>query len=89
MLFLSMDACFRVKRYKISSTEKDPILENGWAFFVEETAYKEQVKKYKGQKEARTYRTSSDCALTSYRADLHMHRVGGARSRRHQVFRRI
>ena len=52
---LSLDACFRVKRYKVSSVEKDPIIDNGWAFFVEETEYREQLKKYVGQKEVCAY----------------------------------
>lgn len=53
MMFVSLDACFRVKRYKISSVEQDPIIDNGMAFFVEEREYKEQVKKYRNQKEVR------------------------------------
>lgn len=44
-----MDACFRVKRYAISNEDKDPILDDGLAYWVKDGPYKEQIKKYKNQ----------------------------------------
>ncbi|GJF00552.1 CxC2 domain-containing protein [Phanerochaete sordida] len=49
-MYVSLDACFRVKRYDISDTEKDPVLDDGLAYFVKGEPYKEQLKKYKNQK---------------------------------------
>ena len=48
-LFVSLDACFRVKRYSISDEKKDPIMDEGMAYFVPSGPYKAQVKKYKNQ----------------------------------------
>ena len=48
-LFVSLDACFRVKRYDVSDEKTDPILDDGLAYFVPNGPYKEQVKKYKNQ----------------------------------------
>lgn len=39
-LFIGIDANFRLKRKATSSEERDPSLGGGWAFFVEEQAYK-------------------------------------------------
>lgn len=48
-LFVGIDANFRLKRRAISSEEKDPSLSEGWAFFVEETAYKAHLTKHWNQ----------------------------------------
>lgn len=48
-MFVSLDACFRVKRFDISDEKKDPIIDDGLAYFVADGPYKEQVKKYKNQ----------------------------------------
>ncbi|KAG2138229.1 hypothetical protein BD769DRAFT_1626642 [Suillus cothurnatus] len=40
-LFLAIDANFRLKRKIVSSNTTDPSLSRGWAYFVEEGAYKE------------------------------------------------
>ncbi|KAG6912802.1 hypothetical protein DXG01_012027, partial [Tephrocybe rancida] len=42
-LFLGIDANFRLKRKNVSSDQRDPSLGGGWAFFVEESAYKAHV----------------------------------------------
>ena len=63
--YISLDVCFRFKRYDISSEDKDPIIDNGWSYFVEDLAYKEQLKKYKGQKAVRLM-MSSTSASTAY-----------------------
>lgn len=49
-----MDACFRVKRYAISDEKKDPIMNDGLAYWVKDGPYKEQLKKYKNQPAVRT-----------------------------------
>ena len=54
-LFLGIDANFRLKRKKVSSDERDPSLGGGWAFFVEEKAYKEHLGKYWDQKQPVCY----------------------------------
>ncbi|KIJ60877.1 hypothetical protein HYDPIDRAFT_116748 [Hydnomerulius pinastri MD-312] len=40
MVFLAIDANFRLKRKNVSSDEADPALGSGWAYFVEEREYK-------------------------------------------------
>ncbi|KAF8074792.1 hypothetical protein FPV67DRAFT_1409041 [Lyophyllum atratum] len=42
-LFIGIDANFRLKRRVVSSEERDPSLGGGWAFFVEESGYKEYL----------------------------------------------
>ncbi|KAG1800650.1 hypothetical protein EV424DRAFT_1474814 [Suillus variegatus] len=39
-LFLAIDANVRLKRKAVSSDDRDPSLNSGWAYFVEEDAYK-------------------------------------------------
>ncbi|KAG1879782.1 hypothetical protein F4604DRAFT_1679367 [Suillus subluteus] len=39
-LFVAIDANFRLKRCIVSKDSMDPSLSRGWAYFVEETAYK-------------------------------------------------
>ncbi|KAJ7831464.1 hypothetical protein B0H14DRAFT_3464063 [Mycena olivaceomarginata] len=38
-IFLAIDACFRLKRKKISSWLADPSLQDGWAYFVRSFTY--------------------------------------------------
>ncbi|EMD32328.1 hypothetical protein CERSUDRAFT_68683 [Gelatoporia subvermispora B] len=45
-LFVAMDANFRLRRKAVSSDEKDPGLNHGYAYFVEETAYKKHLAVY-------------------------------------------
>ncbi|KAF6764603.1 hypothetical protein DFP72DRAFT_986468 [Ephemerocybe angulata] len=47
-LFLAMDANFRLRRKDVSSDERDPGLNRGYAYLVLERAYKEFLKKYGG-----------------------------------------
>ncbi|KAF9458821.1 hypothetical protein BDZ94DRAFT_1172825 [Collybia nuda] len=42
-LFIAIDANFRLQRKRVSSDERDPGLGNGWAFFVDETPYKDYL----------------------------------------------
>ena len=50
-LFLSLDANFQMKRKKVSNDERDPSLNEGWAYFVEEGPYKEHLTKHWDQKQ--------------------------------------
>lgn len=50
-LFVGIDANFRLKRKKVSSEERDPSLNEGWAFFVEEGPYKTHLEKHWAQKQ--------------------------------------
>lgn len=47
-LFLAIDANFRLKRRMVSKDSVDPGLSRGWAYFVEETAYKTYLQSYTG-----------------------------------------
>ncbi|KAJ7236450.1 hypothetical protein B0H12DRAFT_1026895, partial [Mycena haematopus] len=43
VLFLAMDACFRLKRRLVSSDLRDPGLGTGWAYFVENEPYRQYL----------------------------------------------
>ncbi|OBZ77742.1 hypothetical protein A0H81_02190 [Grifola frondosa] len=45
-LFIGLDANFRLKRKKVSSDAVDPGLSHGYAYFVEDTAYKKHLATY-------------------------------------------
>ncbi|KAG2089640.1 hypothetical protein BD769DRAFT_1632141 [Suillus cothurnatus] len=47
-LFLDIDANFQLKQHIVSKDSADPGLGNGWAYFVEETAYKRYLKSHDG-----------------------------------------
>jgi hypothetical protein len=49
--FIALDANFRLKRKNVSSQQADPGLSKGWAYFVEETAYKNHLDGYKNERE--------------------------------------
>jgi len=49
--FIAIDANFRLKRKNVSSHQADPGLSKGWAYFVEETAYKKHLAEYKSETE--------------------------------------
>ncbi|KAF7343557.1 CxC2 domain-containing protein [Mycena sanguinolenta] len=53
-IFLAIDACFRLKRKKISTWAADPSLQDGWAYFVRSGPYLEFVKTLGEQKEMST-----------------------------------
>lgn len=46
---MAIDANFRLKRRAISKDGTDPGLSQGWAYFVEETAYKSHLQQYSGK----------------------------------------
>ncbi|KAG0696153.1 hypothetical protein DFH29DRAFT_984710 [Suillus ampliporus] len=47
-LFLAIDTNFRLKRRMVSKDSADPGLGRGWAYFVEETAYKKFIRSHGG-----------------------------------------
>ncbi|KAJ6480218.1 hypothetical protein C8R45DRAFT_1100807 [Mycena sanguinolenta] len=53
-IFLAIDACFRLKRKKISSWWSGPSIQDGWAYFVPSQAYAEFVKGLADQNEMST-----------------------------------
>jgi hypothetical protein len=50
-IFLAIDACFRLKRKKISSWSADPSIQDGWAYFTRSGPYTEFVETLGEQKE--------------------------------------
>ncbi|KAL1738360.1 hypothetical protein HDZ31DRAFT_11248, partial [Schizophyllum fasciatum] len=44
MLFIALDACFRLKRRKISSWDRDPSLADGGSYMVESAPFEEYIK---------------------------------------------
>ncbi|KIJ58413.1 hypothetical protein HYDPIDRAFT_81314, partial [Hydnomerulius pinastri MD-312] len=56
-LFVAIDANFRLKRKAVSSDEADPCLSQGWAYFIERSAYKLHL-----QSSADTPQPKSSCS---------------------------
>ncbi|KAJ7049988.1 hypothetical protein C8F01DRAFT_1348778 [Mycena amicta] len=54
VMFLALDACFRLKRRMISNEFKDPGLGTGWSYMVEWAPYREHLLKVVDQKEMST-----------------------------------
>ncbi|KAG2114604.1 uncharacterized protein F5147DRAFT_743818 [Suillus discolor] len=53
-LFIAIDANFRLKRKAVSSDNVDPSLNSGWAYFIEEAAYKAYLAHQVGVKQDRS-----------------------------------
>jgi hypothetical protein len=51
ILFIALDACFRLKRRMISSEIKDPGLGMGWAYVTENLPYRHYLLGVTDQKE--------------------------------------
>jgi hypothetical protein len=49
--FVALDANFRLKRKNVSTQDADPGLSKGWAYFVEETGYKNHIDSYQNERE--------------------------------------
>ncbi|TFY55526.1 hypothetical protein EVJ58_g8192 [Rhodofomes roseus] len=56
-LFVGIDANFRLKRRAVSSNERDPGLNRGYSYFVEEAGYKAHLERYSDL----VQETSSSC----------------------------
>ncbi|KAJ7449737.1 hypothetical protein B0H11DRAFT_2247094 [Mycena galericulata] len=54
ILFLALDACFRLKRRLVSSQLKDPSLGSGWSYILETSPYHEYLLTVTDQKEMST-----------------------------------
>ncbi|KAJ7138999.1 hypothetical protein C8R44DRAFT_938433 [Mycena epipterygia] len=54
ILFLAIDACFRLKRRLVSSEAKDPALGSGWGYFMEDVSYQQYLLTVTDQKEMST-----------------------------------
>ncbi|KAJ7106180.1 hypothetical protein C8R44DRAFT_886072 [Mycena epipterygia] len=54
ILFLALNACFRLKRRLVSSEIKDPPLTTGWAYLTERVPYREYLLMVTDQKEMST-----------------------------------
>ncbi|KAJ7431013.1 hypothetical protein B0H11DRAFT_2165862 [Mycena galericulata] len=54
VLFIAIDACFRLKRRLVSSEAKDPALGSGWGYFAEDMAYRKYLLTVTDQKEMST-----------------------------------
>ncbi|KAJ7801750.1 hypothetical protein B0H14DRAFT_3489222 [Mycena olivaceomarginata] len=54
ILFIALDACFRLKRHMISSEIKDPGLGTGWAYVTENPPYRHYLLTVTEQKEMST-----------------------------------
>ncbi|KAJ7223218.1 hypothetical protein GGX14DRAFT_532116 [Mycena pura] len=54
VLFLALDACFRLKRRMVSSELKDPGLGTGWAYMVEWAPYRQHLLTVTDQQEMST-----------------------------------
>ncbi|KAK7030288.1 hypothetical protein VNI00_014305 [Paramarasmius palmivorus] len=85
--FISIDACFRLKRKKVSSWMKDPSLQDGWAYFVEQEPYSAWVLKMKEQKEMSTCAGLSalDHANTKYNVGYDETGKGAGLCARHEI----
>ncbi|KAF8182182.1 hypothetical protein K438DRAFT_1600936, partial [Mycena galopus ATCC 62051] len=53
-LYFAIDACFRLKRRLVSSEAKDPGLATGWAYFTEDTPFRQYLLTVTDQKEMST-----------------------------------
>ncbi|KAG1784916.1 uncharacterized protein HD556DRAFT_1435299 [Suillus plorans] len=53
-LFVAIDANFRLKRKAVSSDRVDPGLNTGWAYFVEERAYKSYLSERANERQERS-----------------------------------
>lgn len=51
-MFLAVDANFRLKNKIVSDEVKNPLLSDGWAYFVQKTEYTEHLRRYVNQTEA-------------------------------------
>ena len=66
-LFIAMDACFRLKRRKISSRERDPGLVEGGAYMVESEPFENFLKSVGTQSEVCYELCLTIRALTPFR----------------------
>ncbi|KAF8210725.1 hypothetical protein K438DRAFT_1536839, partial [Mycena galopus ATCC 62051] len=51
ILYIAIDACFRLKRRLVSSEAKDPGLGTGWSYFTEDAPFQRYLLTVTDQKE--------------------------------------
>ncbi|KAJ7818764.1 hypothetical protein B0H14DRAFT_2372989 [Mycena olivaceomarginata] len=54
ILYIAIDACFRLKRRLVSSEKKDPGLGTGWSYFTEDPPFRKYLLSVTNQKEMST-----------------------------------
>ncbi|KAJ7585741.1 hypothetical protein C8J56DRAFT_1053045 [Mycena floridula] len=86
ILFIAMDACFRLKRKIVSNDLKDPGLGTGWAYFLEDEPYRDYVATLGDQEEENTCTGLSavDHANTRFSRGYAVTGVGLALCARHE-----
>ncbi|KAF7358779.1 CxC2 domain-containing protein [Mycena sanguinolenta] len=80
ILFMALDACFRLKRRLVSSDLRDPGLGTGWAYFVENEPYRQYLLTVTDQNEA----TALDYANTKFSRGYSATGVGMGVCARHE-----
>ncbi|THV01339.1 hypothetical protein K435DRAFT_853897 [Dendrothele bispora CBS 962.96] len=86
-MFLSFDACFRLKRKRISNWKKDPSLQDGWAYFVENGPYLDWCRRMEKQTEMCTCTglAALDHANTKFNQGYDETGKGGGTCPRHEM----
>jgi hypothetical protein len=72
ILFLALDACFRLKRGMVSSELKDAGLGTGWSYMVENGLYREYLLTVTDQKEVCEKTSRRKLILMAYPIDEHL-----------------
>jgi hypothetical protein len=65
ILYIAIDACFRLKRRLVSSEKKDPGLGTGLSYFTEDPPFRKYLLSVTDQKEVRSWMGLSLRDLTS------------------------
>ncbi|KAJ7715644.1 hypothetical protein B0H16DRAFT_1805045 [Mycena metata] len=86
IIFLALDACFRLKRRMVSSELKDPSLGLGWSYMVESKPYRAYLLTVTDQKEMSTCSglAALDYANTKFAKGYSSTRVGMGVCARHE-----
>ncbi|KAF8141071.1 hypothetical protein K438DRAFT_1518039, partial [Mycena galopus ATCC 62051] len=86
-LFLAIDACFHLKRKKVSSWAADPSIQDGWGYFVPSALYAKFVETLGDQKEMSTYTglAALDHANTKYSQGYAATGCGMVTCSRHEI----
>jgi hypothetical protein len=69
ILYIAIDACFRLKRRLVSSELKDPGLGSGWSYFTEDGPFRTFLLSVTDQKEVRVGLNDSTGTDNLYIAD--------------------
>ncbi|KAF7331582.1 CxC2 domain-containing protein [Mycena kentingensis (nom. inval.)] len=83
VIFIALDACFRLKRRLVGSDLRDPGLGTGWAYFVEWEPYREYLLTVTDQKEIST---CTGLAALDHANTKFARRIQRNRSRRRDLY---